>query len=198
MRSTSYILLALFVLLALAPPPVFAYGKRPIGATRTMGRGSTTGTFIDRQVWLPGSWTVNQGVDKVSFRKPFNDGIHESVVRLELIPRDQCAYGLVRIRALKAWGGTSLDQSQGRIEPISFGTSKFKGYSWMEPSTWEGDRHWCVAQDLKNAMEMTASAGDGDLINFIKNDLLLQLAIRSGRSVLPWPSASEHPSTDMK
>ena len=194
MRRTLLILFTLVALTALAPS-VSAYGKRPIGSTRAMGRGSTTGAFVNRQVWLPGSWTVNQGVDKVSFRKPSKDGVHESFVRLELIPRDQCAYGLVRIRALKAWGGNSLEQSQGRIETVGFGTSKFRGYSWMEPSTWSGDRHWCVAQDLKNAMEMTASAGDGDLMSFIKNDVLLQLATRSGRSVLPWPSASEQPPT---
>ncbi len=99
------------------------------------------------------------------------------------------------MRALKAWGGNGLEQSQGRIEPISFGTSKYRGYTWMEPSTWEGDRHWCVAQDLKNAMDLTATAGDTALMTFIKNDLLLQLAVRSGRSVLPWPSASEHSSS---
>lgn len=192
MRNTFLTLLAI---LLLTPMSVSAVGKRPIGATRSMARGSTTGTFIDRQVWLPGSWTVNQGVDKVSFRKKYKDGIHESSVRIDIMARDQCAYGHVRIRALKAWGGTNLDQSQGRVAPISYGTSKYRGYTWMEPSTWGGDQHWCLAQDLKNAMELTATAGDSELINFIKNDLMLQLATRSGRSVLPWPAASEKTSS---
>ena len=182
----------LALLTLLSPISASAYGKRRIGATTAMYRGSTTGTFVDRQLWLPGSWTVVQGVDKLSFRKHSTDGLHESSVRLELIPRDQCGYGLVRIRALKVWGGITLDQAQGRIEPIRFGTSKYRGYTWMEPSTWGGDRHWCIAQDLKNALELTATAGDSDLITFITNDLLLQLAVRSGRSVLPWPAASEH------
>ncbi|MSR87135.1 hypothetical protein EXS70_03105 [Candidatus Peribacteria bacterium] len=186
---------ALTVFTLLLPVSVSAYGKRRIGATTAMTRGSTTGVFIDRQVWLPGSWTVNQGIDKLSFRKVADDGIHESIVRIDMIPRESCGYGWIRIRALKAWGGKTLEQSQGRIEPVSFGTTKFKGYSWMEPSAWGGDRHWCVGQDLKNAMEMTAPAGDVALIKFIKDDLLLQLATRSGRSVLPWPAASEHSSS---
>ncbi len=186
------------LVLLLTPISTFAVGKRPIGATRSMSRGSTTGIFVDKQIWLPGSWTVNQGVDRVSFRKKHADGVHESLVRIEMMPRDQCAYGLVRMRALKAWGGNGLEQSQGRIEPVSFGTSKYRGYSWMEPSTWGGDRHWCVAQDLKNAMDLTATAGDEALITFIKNDLLLQLAVRRGRSVLPWPAASEHSSSALR
>ncbi len=186
-------LIALTAVSLLFPFAVFAYGKRPIGATRSMSRRSTTGVFIDRQVWLPGTWSVETGTGSLTFGRMHADKVHRSVVRLTLMPRDQCGYGFVRIRALKAWGGRFLEQSQGRIEPISFGTSKYKGYSWVEPSTWSGDRHWCVAQDLKNAMELIAPLGDEELITFIRNDLLLQLAVRSGRSVLPWPVASEHP-----
>lgn len=160
-----------------------------------MSRGSTTGVFIDRQVWLPGTWAVETGAESLTFGQTNADKIHQSVVRLTLIPREQCGYGYIRIRALKAWGGRFLEQSQGRIEPISFGTSKYKGYSWVEPSTWKGDRHWCVAQDSKNALELTAPLGDAELITFIRNDLLLQLATRSGRSVLPWPIASQYSSS---
>lgn len=177
------ILIALSAVFLLMPFTAFAYGKRPIGATRTMSRGATTGIFIDRQVWLPGTWTVKAGTGSLTFEKMHYDKIHRSLVRMILIPREQCGYGFVRIRALKAWGGRFLEQAQGRIEPISFGTSKYKGYSWVEPSIWSGDRHWCVAQDLKNAMELTAPVGDAELINFIQNDLLLQMAVRSGRSV---------------
>lgn|SRR3989338_2037200 len=189
------IILTVSLVLFLVPLTTFAYGKRPIGGTRAMSRGSTTGVFIDRQVWLPGTWAVETTTVSLTFGRTHTDKVHQSVVRLSLMPRDQCAYGLIRMRALKAWGGRFLEQSQARIEPISFGTSKYKGYTWTEPSTWNGDRHWCVAQDLKNAMELTAPLGDADLITFIRNDLLLQLAIRSGRSVLPWPTASGRSSS---
>lgn len=187
-------LLSLILLTSLVPASVLAYGKRPIGATRIMSGSSTTGMYIDRQVWLPGKWTVDQQPESVTFRKKAADGVHESFVSIRMFPREQCAYGFARIRALKAWGGRFLEQSQGRVVPISFGTSKFKGYSWVEPSTWAGDQHWCVAQDMKNAMELVAPIGDKGLMDFVKNDLLLQLALRSGRSVLPWPAASEHSS----
>ncbi|NOS66893.1 MAG: hypothetical protein HOO67_00775 [Candidatus Peribacteraceae bacterium] len=180
-----------FLLLCLVIPATsFAYGKRPVRGTRTMTRGSTTGIFIDKQVWLPGVWTVDQKAEEVTFKKKYRDGVHESIVNIHMMPRDQCAYGLIRIRAWKAWGGRFLEQSQARIQPISFGTSKYKGYTWVEPSTWGGDQHWCVAQDLKNAMELTAPVGDAELMTFVIDDLLPQLAVRSGRSVLPWPAAS--------
>ncbi len=187
-------LLLFCTILLLSPLAASAYGKRRIGGTTAMQRGSTTGTFIDKQVWLPGTWAVTQTPDSLTFRRTHSDRIHQSVVRLLRSPREQCGYGHVRIRALKAWGGSSLEQSQGRIEPISFGTSKYRGYTWMQPSTWKGDHYWCLAQDLKTALELSAPEGDTDLIKFIRNDLLLQLAVRSGRSVLPWPAASYHSS----
>lgn len=189
------IFLTLSLLSLLVPFSVSAYGKRSIGRTTVKSGMTTTGTFIDRQIWLPGTWTVKQDETQLTMEKNYGDGVHVSSVHLEMIPRNDCAYGLVRIRALKAWGGSNLEQSQGRIETISLGTSKFRGYSWIEPSTWGGSRYWCVGQDLKNAMEMSATAGDTELMTFIKNDLMLQLANRSGRSVLPWPSASEHSSS---
>ena len=190
-----HIIITLSLLMFLNPLSAFAYGKRPIGATRSMMRNATTGTFVDRQVWLPGLWTVTQEQDNVTFRKMFMDGQHQSVVRIIVIPRDKCGYGFVRIRALKAWGGSNLEQEQGRIDTVTFGTIKFRGYTWMEPSTWEGDHHWCLGQDLTHAFELTATEGDHDLITFVKNDLMMQLAVRNGRSVLPWPMASEHSSS---
>ncbi len=195
MRKT---LLALSLLTLLLPLSVSAYGKRRIGATTAMSRASTKGTFVDRQIWLPGTWTVKQDPTELTMQKKHADGIHVSTVHLKIIPRNDCAYGFVRIRALKAWGGSNLEQSQGRIETVSLGTSKFRGYSWIEPSTWGGTRHWCVGQDLRNALELTATAGDTELMTFIKNDLMLQLATRSGRSVLPWPSASEYSSSSSR
>lgn len=183
-------LLSLAVVVLVLPASVLAYGKRPIGATRTMSRGSTTAMFIDKQIWLPGKWTVKQETEAVTITRKHMDGIHTSSVRLSVIPRDQCGYGYVRIRALKAWGGRFLEQAQGRVQPVSFGSSKFKGYTWTQPTTWEGNAHWCVAQDLKTAFELVVTQGDHDLMTFVRNDLLLQLINRSGRSVLPWPSAS--------
>ncbi|MBI2635837.1 hypothetical protein HYW84_00725 [Candidatus Peregrinibacteria bacterium] len=179
------IFLAVSLFAFLLPFATFAYGKRPIGATRAMSLRSTTGVFIDRQVWLPGTWEVKTGTGSLFFARAHADKVHKSFVSLSLTPREHCGYGFVRIRALKAWGGRFLEQSQGRIEPVSFGTSKYKGYTWVEPTIWNGDRHWCVAQDLKHAMELTAPTGDAELIEFIRNDLLLQLAVRSGRSVFP-------------
>jgi hypothetical protein len=178
----------LFLVSLMVPAVAFAYGKKPLGVMQPMSCSATTGMYIDRQVWLPGSWTVVTGVDKVTFTK--GTGNQQVTVRIDTMPRIDCAYGLVRMAALKAWGGNALDQSQGRIQPVTFGTSKFKGYTWMTPSTWAGDQHWCVGQDLKSAFHLTATAGDEELIKFVKNDLLQQLIVRSGRSVLPWPSAS--------
>lgn len=193
-KYVSLVLLSLLIFPTLAS----AYGKRTIGRTSARRGVTTAGTFIDQQVWLPGTWVVGTQTGSLTFSRRSPDGKRDELVKIVRIPRTECGYGIVRMRALKAWGGKALEQSQGRIQPISFGTSKYKGYTWMEPSTWDGDRHWCLAQDLTGAMDLSAPEGDRALLEFVTSDLLLQLAVRRGRSVLPWPMASEHPSTQKK
>jgi hypothetical protein len=84
-----------------------------------------------------------------------------------------------------------LDQSSARIENVSYGTSKFKGYTWVVPSTGNTKvRHWCIGQDAKSAVEVTAPETDKELITFMKNDFMMQVAVRRGRSVTPYPLAS--------
>lgn len=165
-----------------------AIGKRHFGATRTRTNASTTGTYMGKQVWLPGSWVVNGEPELLLFT---HKGADRTVtVRLNTMPREKCVYGLIRIDALKAWGGKALEQSQGRIDHVRIGTLKYRGFTWVMPSTWEGDRHWCFGQDLKTAVEITTPEGDKQLIDFIRNDLLLQLAARQGRAVLSSSSSS--------
>ena len=125
-----YILLVSTILL-LSPVAAFAYGKRQTVKTSPMARTATTATFLNRQIWLPSTWTVTEGTGTLTFEKKAPDAIHKSIVKLVLMPRELCGYGYIRIRALKAWGGASLDQAQGRLQPISYGTSKFKGYTWV-------------------------------------------------------------------
>ena len=175
---------SLLILSILFPLAAHAYGPRSYGASIVRPvNSSTTGTFIDQQVWLPGSWQVNAGKEQLVFVQPSTNKNRESFVRITRIPREECAYGYARIRALKAWGGGTLQQTQGRIEPITFGTSKFRGYTWVEPSKWAGDRHYCLAQDLTGAVEVVAPEGDKKLAAFVKNDVMMQLAVRRGRSV---------------
>ena len=178
------------IALLLMPVAAFAYGKRSIGSTTSIKSESTTGTFIDRRVWLPGKWTVQEGTGSLVFTRANSAKTVTSTVALHYVPKDQCAFGIIRMRALKAWGGSNLEQSQGRIEALSFGTIKFKGYTWVQPSKWNGDRYWCMGQDMKGAVEISAPVGDTEITTFIKNDLMLQLAVRSGRSVLPYPTAA--------
>ncbi len=174
----------------LMPFAAFAYGKRSFGGTTSIKAESTTGDFIDRRVWLPGKWTVQKGTGSLVFSRTNSARTVTSTVTLHYVPKEQCSYGIIRMRALKAWGGKNLEQSQGRIEALSFGTIKFKGYTWVQPSKWQGDRYWCMGQDLKGAVEISAPVGDTEIATFIKNDLMLQLAVRSGRSVFPYPAAS--------
>ena len=184
--------LGLIALLAF-PSSALALSKRNFGATRTRTRASTAGMFLDKQVWLPGSWTVTEKPEELLFRKSVNSRSIE--VRISLMPKQDCTYGPVRMRALKAWGGKSLNQNQARIENLGLGTLKYRGYTWVEPSTWAGDRRWCIGQDPATAAVIIAPEGDTELTKFIRNDLLLQIASRQGRSVLPWPAASEHSSS---
>lgn len=183
-------LLTIATVAMLVPTSSFALGKRTTGKSQTMwGRSSTQAFFQDRGFWLPGAWTILNGTgSKVTLTKKDDKRV---VVTVRSMNRDLCVYGLIRQAALKAWGGTfQLDGSKARIEPISFGTSKFKGYTWVVPSDWKGERHWCLGQDLKSAVEVIAPEGAPDIIAFIKQDLMLQLAVRTGRSVMPYPSAS--------
>ena len=194
--------LTALAVMTLSTSSAHALSRKSFGRTRIKTNASTSGMFLDHQLWLPGSWMVNEGVEKLQFMKKDGDRtadggkpVRTITVRVTAIPRTDCAYGIIRMRALKSWGGDALDQSQGRIENIRLGTLKFLGYTWVEPSTWKGDRHWCLGQDLKTAAEITAPEGDDALITFMRNDFLLQIAYRQGRSVLPWPTASGHSST---
>ncbi len=190
--------LILSVILFLVPLSAAAYGKRRIGNTMPMSKVSTTGVYIDRQVWVPGVWAVSQGTGSLTFTHWTSGDTHQSFVRLTTVSREQCGFGIIRMRALKAWGGSNLDQSQAQIQALSFGTIKFKGYTWLEPSTWGGDRHICMGQDMRSAVEVTVPEGDTDTVKFIRNDFMLQLAVRNGRSVLPWPQASENSSASVQ
>jgi hypothetical protein len=180
-RST--LLITSFLVLALSAPNAFALGKRTIGGTMKESATSTSSDFLGRRVWLPGTWNVKKTEGSTTFTK--QDGSRTLTVSITAIPRTDCAYGVIRINSLKAWGGKSLDQSQGRIESIRLGSLKYLGYTWVTPSTWKGDRHICIGQDLKTAAEIIAPEGDKTIAAFARNDLLLQIAARQGRAVLP-------------
>jgi hypothetical protein len=177
------ITLTSFVALTLLAPGALAAGKRTIGKTSAQSAQSTTSDFLGRSIWIPGTWTVTKTPDKTVFTR--NDGTRTLTVSLIAIPKLDCAYGVIRMSSLKAWGGKSLDQSQGRIETLRLGSLRYMGYTWVTPSTWKGDRHICLGQDLKTAVEIIAPEGDKTLATFARNDLLLQLAARQGRAVLP-------------
>ncbi len=182
---------ALAVCAALVPASALALGKKNTGSTQILNaQASTQAVYQDRGFWLPGKWTVANNTASGSVTLTRGDD-KRIVVSLVPMDRQSCAYGFIRQAALKAWGGTfQLDGAKSRIEPINFGTSKFTGYTWVVPSDWKGTRHWCLGQDLKSAVEVTAPEGAADVVSFIRQDMMLQLAVRRGRSVLPFPAAS--------
>ncbi len=133
----------------------------------------TWGDYRGKQVYVPGKWTVETASGALLFSKP------GQTVRAVSVPNDQCAYTVLRIREQKVWNTSALTQSQSKLRVLVLGRSQYKGYTWNEPS--QGtvqNRSWCLGQDIKNSVELSVSSPDATVLQFVEQNLLLQLATR--------------------
>lgn len=161
--------------------PLAEAGRRPTTRTTTTvkydAKTSSTADFFNRLIWLPSKWTVTgSGTDEVTFTRA--DG---AVVKVAKVSKDKCQYQVIRQNLLKAWDSMSVSHQQMRISPLQFGSSKYKGYEWVAPSSKGTELHWCFDQDAKTAVEISAAKVTKDDETFLRSNFLLQMAVRKAR-----------------
>lgn len=177
--SSAFVCLAVVASFAVAPAA--EAGRRPISrnndSTKFTTTTSTTAEFFGRRIWVPGSWTVETTDESATFTRK-SDG---AVVDVQKVTLDTCHYQVIRQKLLKLWESDTLTQDQARIEHLVVGTSKYRGYKWVEPTEKARAKHWCLPQDGKFAAAVSAPFADDALVKFIEGNLILQLALRRSR-----------------
>ncbi len=177
----SSVFVCLAVVASFAAAPGAEAARRPINrnadTTKFTVATSTTANFFDRRIWVPGSWTLQTTDESATFTRK-SDG---AVVNVQKVTLDVCHYQVIRQKLLKLWEADVLTQDQARIEHLVIGTSKYRGYKWVEPTEKARAKHWCLPQDGKFAAEVSAPLADDALVKFIDGNLMLQLALRRSR-----------------
>jgi hypothetical protein len=164
------------ILLSLAAP-LSAFAEAGSVSQQIYGSQYTTADFFGRRVQVPGAWSVTGSGSAVSMARTSPT---PSFIRFATIPNSQCAYQVIRIAGLQAWGGKHADQSKLRLNPVVIGRSKYKGYTWVMPAGDKGEKHWCIQQNGKVSAEIVVSLADPAVATFVEKSLLLQLAVRKG------------------
>lgn len=172
-RTTFASLLAAF---ACATLPAASFAEQSV-TSKIYGNTSATADFYGRRVQVPGAWTVKTTDAGVDFIDPLNT---KRVLHLLKIKKDVCTYQPIRSMAVKLWSGATVDQSVMRLETLTVGRSRYRGYKWVQPSGKEILRYWCIAQDSVNSLEIIVPADDKTLVNFVNTNLLFQMAVRKG------------------
>ncbi len=170
---------AALVILPLIPSPALAYVVRTSSSASSVKKQDlsvlTWGVYRGKSVYVPGKWTLAQGDDSVVFTQA------GQTVSATTVPKEDCGYTAVRVRAQKAWGTARLNQSQGQVRTVVLGRSDYRGYTWREPSaTTDGPdvRFWCLQQDIKKAVLLSVSTSDATLTAFVETSLIRQFATR--------------------
>ncbi len=157
----------------LAPSVSFARVLAP--ATQTIFDLSviTNVKYRGTGVYIPGKWRAESTDLEAAFLR------ETATVRFKTIPRPDCEYQTIRIKAQKAWGKPNLLQSDAQIKILIVGKSDYRGYQWIVPDkAGAKEYHWCLAQDAKSSVEAIASGADATTVAFFNSNLPRQLAVR--------------------
>ncbi len=175
--------IALSLVASFAVPAAEA-ARKPVTPASTYVKydpaNSTTAYVGSVRIWLPGIWQVaNTPTSATMVRR--DNGVETATVSIVEVPKEDCQYQVIRQEIMRAWNTGVISQEQAKIETLIVGSSRLRGYSWVIPTENGRDMHWCLPQDGKTNVEITAPYSDKKLVDFIRGNLILQLAVRRSR-----------------